>query len=204
MLFRSRNANDWATWKENTPFKPEKGWTLKATIESPAQNNRSNAIQYILLHEFAHVLASAGGVHPDWNNLSFEKDRPQDYPFSKLSWKTDQEGKAISLFENEFPQRKDVLYYFGDIGKKPPLSAARLDYRGLIMTGFATLYGATNMFDDFAEFLTVYVHTVVMKKPWKIQILHEGAPTMNYHTCWAEARCKEKLQFLKRFLSDSN
>jgi hypothetical protein len=55
------------TWKENTPFKPSTEFRLSAVIEEESQNTRKNAIQYILLHELAHVISIGGKIHPSWN-----------------------------------------------------------------------------------------------------------------------------------------
>jgi len=52
-----KNANDWMTWKENLPFKADQKYKLTAVIENKKQNNVSNTIQYLLLHEFGHILS---------------------------------------------------------------------------------------------------------------------------------------------------
>ncbi len=56
-VLAQRNANEWATWKESSPFRAGGDTHLIATIESADNDNRKNAIQYILLHEFGHVLS---------------------------------------------------------------------------------------------------------------------------------------------------
>ncbi len=52
----NRKANEWATWKESSPFSFDSKSSLSVTIESKKNNNRKNALQYILLHEFGHIL----------------------------------------------------------------------------------------------------------------------------------------------------
>jgi hypothetical protein len=111
-VLRSLQANAWATWKENTPFKT---WTpgaqtLSATIATPADNNRKSAIQYILLHELAHVISVGRNVHPNWDAPPPVQSRIGRYPFFDLSWSVDASNKAyLSHFDAQWPQRKDVI-----------------------------------------------------------------------------------------------
>jgi hypothetical protein len=57
-LLLKKKANEWATWKLNSTFKPDaKGHTkMRAIIEKEENNNVVNAIRFILLHELGHVL----------------------------------------------------------------------------------------------------------------------------------------------------
>ena len=45
-VLASQTANGWATWKENTPFKPDGTYSLSARIEAEANNNRKNAMEH--------------------------------------------------------------------------------------------------------------------------------------------------------------
>jgi hypothetical protein len=54
-VLRSQIANSWATWKENTPFSGDPNFRLTMQIARAGENNRKNAIQYILLHELGHT-----------------------------------------------------------------------------------------------------------------------------------------------------
>ena len=86
-VLNALQANAWATWKENTPFKmgSPNSDTLRATIAEPEHNNRKSAIQDLLLahqHEARgrsdadagallgrgalHGQAQAPGSHFDW------------------------------------------------------------------------------------------------------------------------------------------
>jgi hypothetical protein len=79
-----KRANAWATWKENTPFKPQSGFRLTALIETRSEDSRKNAIQYILLHELGHIVSVGEKIHPSWNVEP--KDASTDYPYFSLSW----------------------------------------------------------------------------------------------------------------------
>jgi hypothetical protein len=60
------SANSWATWKENLPFVADAGFSIEAIIAEPEEDTRANAIQYLLLHEFGHVLSAGGTFLPRW------------------------------------------------------------------------------------------------------------------------------------------
>jgi len=191
-------ANSWATWKENTPFRPQQGWRLDATIETGDRDNRKNAIQYILLHELAHVFSIGGNIHPPWTVDAKDVQLTMQYRFFLESWHVDRwHDRYVSEFDADFPQRAKVAYYFG-----AKLDAADMipTYANLAKTNFASLYGATRPGDDFAEAFASYVHVVLMKRPWRIAITRPGeAPTV-FEACWVEARCRAKRALLDRML----
>jgi hypothetical protein len=194
-MLANRTANAWATWKENTPFKPDAGFKLLAEIEPTGRDNRKNAIQYILLHEFGHILSINEKVHPRWDQPPSD---PAGYPFAQLSWELVKETKRYgSRFENDFPLRKSVVYYLG----------ANLDGNGMIETyeqlegtNFPTLYAATHPGDDFAESFVTYVHTVLMGRPWSIRLYHDGELVKTYQSCWNKKRCAAKRKLLDEML----
>lgn len=191
-------ANAWATWKERTPFIVDSQYRLDATIEASGQDNRKNAIQYILLHEMGHVLSLGENIHPRWdqtkNKISLDR-----YPFAMLSWETGNKNDNfyVSRFEMQFPLRKNIVYYFGAKLNSDQMVGA---YRQLEDTNFPTLYAATSPEDDFAESFVSYVHTVMLKRPLEISIYHDGQIAKTYKACWEEKRCATKRKFLEEFL----
>lgn len=194
-----RTANAWATWKENTPFRPGAGMKLVAKIQDAAGDTRTNAIQYILLHELGHMAAIGAGVHPSWRLQPKDMTQTERFAFFRLSWRHAPDRKSlVSVFDDDFRQRKDVVYYFG-----AKLGTAQMlpTYEALRRTNFVTLYGATNPFDDFAEAFASYAHVVVMRKPWEIRIERNGRLVGRYGPCWDEPRCAEKRRLLEELLS---
>lgn len=197
-VLSKQTANAWATWKENTPFKPDARLRLEATIETTAQDTRKNAIQYIILHELAHIMSIGENIHPVWDKPPNTEPGLVKFPFANLSWQIDRAGNRYSSrFDATFPERTDVVYYFG----------ARLDgksmidvYERLERTSFPTLYAATTPGDDFAESFVSYVHTVMMKRPWEIRIFQDGKLISKVGLCWEEKRCAEKRRILEEFL----
>ncbi len=196
-VLEKRTANVWATWKENTPFKPDPRYSLAATIERPEDNTRRQAIQYILLHELGHVLAVGEKFHPDWN-LNVANIPDERYPFFELSWTLDRaQRRYANRFATELPEAKNVVYYFG---AKLPASSMADAYKHLALTDFPTLYATTHPGDDFAESFANYVHVVMMGKPFEIVISKDGEVVERYGACWKEERCAAKRKILEDFL----
>jgi hypothetical protein len=193
----ARTANEWATWKESSPFIAVPGWALQASIEEGAGDSRRNAMEYILLHEIGHVLSIGSPLTPSWN-LSPYAVRARAYPFFHLSWQVLPDGSGYSTYyDNGFVRRKDLSYY---VGARIPVSEAGAVYGDLWRTNFPTLYAATNPADDFAESFVNYVHVVMLKKPFVIVVSHDGRVVRRYGPCWAEARCQRKRAFVEHLL----
>jgi hypothetical protein len=191
-------ANAWATWKENTPFRPKGGWQLDARIEEPRDDNRRSAIRYILLHELGHVLSINRDVHPRWDRPPNDTPESARLPFFALSWTIDRgKNRYASRFDAEFPGRGDVVYY---LGAKLDADRMAATYASLERTNFPTLYAATSPGDDFAESFASYVHTALMKRPWEITISRNGAVDRTYRACWEEPRCAAKRRILEELL----
>lgn len=195
--FLNRSANEWATWKENTPFTSLHPYALELRIEEAENDNRKNAIQYLLLHEFGHVLTAGRSFLPNWWMDPKDMKTGAEYSFLPLSWQVTDEKKIIPLERHEFPLRSRVSYYTGAQLAGPDVIEV---YEALQNTGFATLYSATNAYEDFAEAFTSYVHTVLMGKPFEIHIYHEGEIAMRPELCWIGERCAEKFALFQRFL----
>jgi hypothetical protein len=196
-VLAKQRANSWATWKESTPFKPDPHWRLAAQIERPADDNRVQAIQYILLHEMGHVLAIGTDLHPNANLSPADLPAQPPYPFYRLSWGVSPQGRYATRYDAQFPQRKDVVYYLGAKLAGAQMAGA---YKALESTNFATLYAVTNPFDDFAEAFVTYVHTEMMGRPFKVQVFRDGKPVVEYGACWREARCADKRKFVEKAL----
>lgn len=201
-ILSRQSANAWATWKENTPFKSAAGYKLDARIEADRDDNRKNAIQYILLHELGHVLSIGADVHPPWNIRPRDVGRSAKYPFFDLSWTIDRKADQYrSFFDAAFPQRTNTVYYFG-----AKLSAADIvpAYARLKNTNFPSLYAATRPGDDFAESFASYVHVVLMHRPWQITISRDGEVVDVFKACWEEIRCAKKKKILEQLLRRSS
>lgn len=195
-----QKANQWATWKENTVFHTTYDVAINVTIENPLENNRKNAFQFILLHELGHILSIGEQFHPPWGvTLSTAMRNLTPYRFTRFSWTmSPNHDSLISLFDTTtFPSRKQIHFYFGP--KKPASDAVSI-YKQLETTNFVTLYGATNVFDDFADGFATYVHSILMHKPYEIVISVKGKPVQSFQLCWQKSRCHQKKQFFDQLI----
>lgn len=196
-VLAKRSANAWATWKDNTPFSPDPRWSLTEQIEDSQRNTPPYAMQYILLHELAHVFSVGTAIHPSWNLDPREITSTRGFDFFNLSWYI-RNGAYSPLPYSDFPLRKDVAFYFG---AKLKGAQMRGIYDALEKTTFPTLYAATNPGDDFAESFANYVHVVMMKRPFEIRIAQGGQLKKRYGPCWAEPRCERKRAYLEQLLA---
>ncbi|MBL26919.1 MAG: hypothetical protein CMM50_05125 [Rhodospirillaceae bacterium] len=194
-------ANTWATWRANTPFLPRNRWGVRVTIETEADDTRRNAMQYIMMHEFGHVAAVGTDIHPPWDRPF--TDGPEAlcarYAFPCLSWTVDGEGHYRSLFEESFPLRAEVRFYKGP-AERLPIEDAPAIYADLDETNFVSLYGATTPYEDFAETLVSYVHTQMLKRPYRVDVVADGEVAQVLSSCWDTGRCDSKRAYLEELL----
>ncbi len=200
--FMQRSANDWISWKENTPFLPSPTMTIAAKIAEPGRDSRMAAIQFLLLHEFGHVVCVGEAAVPDWwldaQQLKTEDDA---YSFLAIDWQvTEHAGdrKIVPRPHQDFTRRDEVVYY-GD----RPLSADQIVplYTGLQGSNFATLYAATSVYDDFAETFATYVHSVLMNRRYEISICRAGTEVMRIDDFWVRPCSAEKRRYMQDFLA---
>ena len=192
-----RTANEWASWKESTPFNSDDTIRIVSRIETDTNNTRANAIRYVLLHEFAHVLSATYTVHPrfdqEWNCT---EDPLKNYPYLQHSWQATLEGCDVSsqFDEHHMPQRAKVRYY--SASNLPATEAIPL-YRQLKTTNFPTLYAATNWYDDFADSFVNYIHTQIDKRPFAIEIYQHDKLVEAFDGCWNTLRCEAKQTYFE-------
>ena len=191
----NRKANEWISWRANSPFAMKGRYIIESEIEKKSSDDRKAAIQYILLHEVGHLIGVAKGAHPNW----FTGGHPQKWPFTKLSWITMVRGLiGKSKYDEIFTNRNKLKFYSfqkafltsEDIGET---------YDQLLKTDFVSLYASTNMYDDFAETYAMYVHVVLQNRPFKIKIINEGITVKVITNPILEKRCDGKKGYLDIF-----
>lgn len=187
--FLHRAANDWATWKEYTPFLPQEQYRIDVIIETPDNDNRKNAIQFILLHEFGHVLNANSEYLPDWWIGSKRFKSTEEYSYLSLAWQIAMSGDVIPLLRNDFPQRKHLRFYTGD---QLPGELIPEIYQDLQKTSFPTLYAATNVYDDFADGFACYVHELIQQRPFVISIRQGEQTIMELRDYWSGPKAKAR------------
>lgn len=191
--YLQKKANAWASWKDSTTFKPDAKYEIRTTIETAENDSEVNAVQFILLHELAHILAIGSRFHPNWNLA--QAVNLDDYPFTQFSWEltADKQGYR-SRFDDVFPLRESIVFY-----RQPKLDAAQLTsvLQTIEQTNFISLYATNSMFDDFAESFAIYVHSEMMGKPYRIEVLKSGQPVYALDSCF-HSRCRDKYEFFNQ------
>jgi hypothetical protein len=197
----NKTANEWASWRENTVFKPAHGVVLNVEIEDVVSNTRKFAIEYILLHELGHVLSIGSDVHPPWDREINQAGRTESFSFSKFSWKSNPSAPngTSNLYFEQFPALAGVRFY-APVEKRIPMEQAAFIYEQLQKTNFTTLYASTSPSDDFAETFAAYVHLVHKKRYYRVSLNIPGKLPIIIPACLQEARCTEKFRFMQEFL----
>ncbi len=192
------SANEWASWRAATPFRADTEWSLRMTIAAPGADDRCAALQYLLLHEFGHVLSARRPLVPPWWIAWAHLRREADYGFLPLSWLRNADGAIVPLPHNDFPLRQRLAFY----GEAPLQADDMLPvYLALQQTSFATLYAAQNVYDDFAETFASYVHVVLMDKPHEVELCQHGRAVLRLDPYWDSRRSMRKRHCLQQLLT---
>ena len=179
-LLEIHTANSWATWKENLPFGGI-GFALAATIAAPHDDTRAHALQFLLLHEFGHVITAGGTFLPRW----WEPVPAAPFPFLDLSWSVNAQGRFVPWDGSDFELRGSVDFYGHN---KLDSDAIVTAYAGLEGSDFPRLYGATNPYDDFAECFASYVLHELLARPYTLSVDYDGVPQATLDSFWASPR----------------
>lgn len=194
-----RTANDWGSWKEQSAFRPDPNVKIRMTLEREPRNTVAGAVRFIFLHELGHVLGLALQAHGHWDAEELPA-ATRDSPFVHASWKLGPEGTMVSQWTERFPRFSKLGFYRFEQAALPASEALRM-YRDLAVTNFPSLYGATNLFDDFAEAFAIFVHTRLLNKPYRVDIEVDGKTRYTYRSCFQQARCPEKVRAIESALA---
>ena len=188
-----KSANDWITAKENSVFNSKK-IKLRIEIEGGGNNNRENALKYIFLHEFGHILSVVKGIAPDFR----EKKRDfAAFPFFKGIWI--HESYPVTD-DSVFKLRPSVKFYSE---KKISLDNDwKSVYQDLANTSFPTLYSSTNADDHFAESFVSFVHCIIENKRWELILSDEKEEIYRIKNGITEPRSARERNFIENLLRE--
>lgn len=96
----NKNANDWISYKENSAFKPG-NISIKIKIEEENSNTKVNALMYILLHEFGHIISVSSGIGPDFRGKT---RKFENLPFYQGIWKSEK-NRSMMIRSLDFDPR---------------------------------------------------------------------------------------------------
>ncbi|WP_341865140.1 hypothetical protein [Leptospira neocaledonica] len=187
----NRNANDWISYKENSTF--QKGNTkIRIRIEEEKQNTKANALRYILLHEFGHIISETEKIGPSF----FSSKRSfANFEFYQGVWKSE---KVSYLDDSVFTIRPQIHFYSESL---PLEDNWEKIYPILSQTPLPTLYSATNADDFFADSFVSYVHVVLEKKPWELEILKNNKPIFKMENGIRNDSLQSQRKIIERILS---
>lgn len=170
--------NEWLSFKESSAFEPAPERFIRGKMAHPDENVRSVLLEFLLVHELSHVVDQA-----------FPED-PLIQEFKRVSWPR-RDALVISPFIH-YPQRVNAQ----------PLPDAQLEpYYDLIAQGaFASPATVANAKEDFADSVATFLHTVLRRRPWQLEVLRNGKVVRKLQTCWAEPRCADKRRIVEALL----
>lgn len=188
----NQSANEWISYKENTVFL-KKELDLEIEIESEKENTVENAIKYILLHEFGHILATISEISPNIfiSNPEIKSD------FYRGIWLKDKilrDPKTNYNFPEKIKFYSNKKIYLEDNWKNI--------YPPLFDSPFSTLYGATNAGDHFAESFVSYVHVILEKKPWTLKIKNKNKIIYSMENLILKNQFEQ--EYLKKLIEDKS
>jgi len=184
-----KTANDWATSKEKTVFSFAEGEDLKVILEKEENNTVANALAFILLHEFGHIVAAVDNIGPDW---SLPKRDYRTFPYFKDFWISE----VDSEYDGDIKDRNKIKFYSKN--KIPFGTEGKSLYSDLEDTPFVTLYAATNADDSFAEAYASYVHVILQGKPYEIHAVQGSDEKIIFENGISRSEGKSQKQFLDK------
>jgi len=192
-----RTANQWGSWKDESAFKPQSGFSIRMTLEPEASDDQEGALRFIFLHELGHVLGQYLGAHGSWEDDTLG-EATLNSPYLKISWKPEG-NEMVSHWKTKYSILGDLKFY-QFAGAPLSIKQAEKAYGQLAKTDFPSLYGATNYFDDFAESMAIYIHTRVLHKPYLVEVLEDGKVRQTYRSCFQDGRCENKALEIQKLL----
>jgi len=181
-------ANKWATWRVNSAFKQNDLYELSLNIEDKSSDTRKQAIQFILLHEIAHLLGPALKAHP-----RTDEGDPKDFSFSAISWLSFKD----SIYDKDFKQRKNIKFYSFKKAKLDIKNTSKI-LTNLNKSDFCSVYASTSFFEDFAEAYAIYVHTVLMKKAYSLKLLYKNKEIASFKNQYNMNKFKKKRKYFDK------
>lgn len=174
----NRTPNAWMAFKESTAFELSGGRSLHGKLAEPGDDTRRRLLEFVLVHEIAHVIDATEPL----DQLIDE--------FKQLSWpRRDALAKTPII---HYPTRHRV----GPL----PDEAVEPHFELLATGAFASPATLSNDSEDFADSVATYAHTVLLERPWQLELYDEDQLVMQLNTCWEEPRCAEKRALIERLL----
>lgn len=156
------------TERERSCFLPRSGWEVRVNAGAAYKG-----LFYVLAHEATHGLDYALGVTP-WTDDAmpayYWPEKPLLGKFFYESWIDYSHADR----KHDFPGRANITFYGFGGGPKVAIGEAMPLYRGLLGSGFVSLYGAKSWAEDLAELATFAVLTRRLGQPYSVSLATPG------------------------------
>jgi hypothetical protein len=175
-----RHAGAWLSDKEASFFMDDAEQTFVAHVARSGAESRKTLLTFLLIHELGHVLHGVLESHALLRH------------FNTISW------PRVDPFH-------DVRHRpYGRVVREPQVVATYLEpmYWMIATSSFPSPTAAMNPGEDFADSLAIYVHSVLLGRPWSVDIYREGELVQHLGSCWDEPRCGMKRDVLEAFLAE--
>jgi hypothetical protein len=183
------SISDWLTKREMSCFIKNDKSEIGIKVDC---GDKYSGLMYILLHESAHLTDYIQNHTPYTELGTAELGRKKsETPFEKSVWI----DYSIPVVKYNFPLRDKITFYGFGGGPKIDLTDAQSLYMNLDRTPFPTLYAAMNWAEDFAENITWYYYTRILKQPFTISVSRNGEDIVTYSPM-DEDRVKERFPIL--------
>lgn len=165
--------NDANTWHT---WKENSPFDLDKTVrlETQIAAKASNHRKYAIQYILLHEL---GHIYDFYYKISSNSKL-----FKKPSW-----SLGSPVYYGNGKENKDKLLDY---------------YSALQQSDYPTLYATLSAQEDWAESFAQFVHTEMLKKPFKIAIYEQNRAKLILNKCWDRGVCQYKYNFLKEELGE--
>jgi hypothetical protein len=172
------SPDEWLSFKEDSVFEPNPEREMRGTMTAPGDGRRTVLLEFLLVHELAHVLDAV-----------FKED-PLIADFKRVSWPRTDLLSGVK-----------TMHYAQDRGGEPLRDAQLETYFDVTGAGaFSDPSATDNAREDFAESVSSYLHGVLRGRPWKLEARRRGQLVRTLSLCWGQERCREKQRILEQLL----
>ena len=185
-------SNTWASYRERTAFAQDPLLNISVQISDSEGAENIDGLRLLILHETGHLIATQMRLMPE-TYADADPEDTKNFSYLQFGWKFEGDSR-VSLFDTVMPTRSKVSFY----SDSPRLLSADAgpSYKSLKNTSYVSLYGATATHEDFAESFAHYVHSVVLKRPYRV--LLNGMQILG--SCYKEKRCDGKKAYFEQVM----
>lgn len=191
----NQKINDWYKWREETAFMKSSKYQLAPYLSH--ENSVVDTIHYSLAQLYGIILNWNPKYYPT-NNTDLLSNF-DNFDLLNQSWKL--ENDIVTSKFDTVPEDMNYLRYYTLDDKLFTTDDMLLFYESLDATNYPNLYAFSSSSKDFVESIASYIHTIVLDRPFSIDINSDKKLIGNYGACWQEVRCFDKRKEIEKILN---